>query len=222
MRLTAPLDEPPSTEDRVPAPTTDPADDTRPGETPAPPIRSAHPLYTVDLDQRITYWDDRACSEIAGRDEALGRRCYEVLPGLDPRNGRCRPNCAVIVAARQGHAANDFEVWGAHEDGTPQARRVSILLQPGDTPGEIGVVHLVRCGTPAPAPRCEASATPVLTERQLAVLRLLAEGRTPQEIACTLAIRLVTVRNHAQAAMDRLSARTRLEAVLLATRAGLL
>lgn len=190
-------------------------------EVPAPPIQAAHPLYAVDLDQRITYWDDRACSEIAGREEALGKRCYEVLPGLDPRNSRCRPNCAVIAMARQGNVAPDFDVWSAHDDGTPHARRVSILLQPGTAPGDTSVVHLVRCGTASAAPRCEPSA-PALTERQVAVLRLLAEGKTPQEIASALSIRLVTVRNHAQAAMDRLGARTRLEAVLFATRAGIL
>ena len=45
---------------------------------------------------------------------------------------------------------------------------------------------------------------------------------SPRDIARTLDVSPVTVRNHIQTAMERLGAHTRLEAVMLASRAGLL
>lgn len=61
-----------------------------------------------------------------------------------------------------------------------------------------------------------------LTDRQRDILARLAAGEAPREIAQVLGLSAVTVRNHIQAAMERLGARNRLEAVLTATNAGLL
>ena len=61
-----------------------------------------------------------------------------------------------------------------------------------------------------------------ITPRQVAALRLLTEGCSLEEIASVMEVRPITVRNHIQAAMDRLGARTRLEAVLAAINRGLL
>lgn len=201
---------------------------------------SAHALYAVDLDQRITYWDDRAVDEIAPPEEALGRHCYEVLPSIDQRNAsRCRPNCEVIRMARAGMAAPDFEVWGRIRGAASRSVDISILLLPGRGPDETRVLHVVRCrtddsvecgqsgacGRAATTPRSVGSdhasdAVPVpLTARQAEVLSLLARGLTASEIAAMLGVRPVTVRNHIQGAMERLGAHSRLEAVLTATRA---
>jgi DNA-binding NarL/FixJ family response regulator len=60
-----------------------------------------------------------------------------------------------------------------------------------------------------------------LTGRQLDVLALLADGRSTREIAQTLGISITTVRNHVASLMRTLGAHTRLEAVMMASRAGL-
>jgi len=204
------------------------------------------PLYAVDLDQRVIYWDERTASSIAAPDDAVGRHCYEVLPNLDPRNGRrCRPNCQVIQMARAGQAAPDFEVWGAFDGEVSRRRDISILLHTDTELGEMAVVHLVRTppGDDARCPAPEGSALaalaeqlprngtcvspdpgdgPSLTRRQRETLRLLASGRDAAAIADELGLRPVTVRNHIQSAMERLGARSRLEAVLRAAEAGLL
>jgi DNA-binding CsgD family transcriptional regulator len=69
-------------------------------------------------------------------------------------------------------------------------------------------------GAPAPAP--------ALTERHRQVLAALAVGEPVDAIARRLGLSTVTVRNHVQAAMERLGAHSRLEAVLTAVAQGLL
>ncbi|MFN8639089.1 MAG: LuxR C-terminal-related transcriptional regulator [Dehalococcoidia bacterium] len=202
-------------------------------------------LYAVDLDQRVVRWTESASDVLGPADDALGRRCYEMTAALDPRNAsRCRPNCAVITAARHGRAHPDFEVYLPPCAGVERGR-VSVMLAPPQQPGRSPLVlHMVQ---PVEAEPChdgpgelraklhEAVSRvdcdeihvavedgAVLTDRQRDILARLAAGEPPREIARLLGVSAVTVRNHIQAAMDRLGAHSRLEAVLAATNAGLL
>jgi DNA-binding NarL/FixJ family response regulator len=61
-----------------------------------------------------------------------------------------------------------------------------------------------------------------LTQRELEVLHLMAEGLGTQAIAERLVVAVPTVRNHAQRILAKLEVHTRLEAVALASRRGLL
>lgn len=61
-----------------------------------------------------------------------------------------------------------------------------------------------------------------LTERELDVLRLLAEGLPHEEIGRRLGIGSETVRTHVRKASDRLGASTRTQAVATALRLGLI
>ena len=61
-----------------------------------------------------------------------------------------------------------------------------------------------------------------LTDRESAVLRLLAEGRSNAAIAKELIISVNTVRNHVQGVLTKLGAHSKLEAVAKARAAGLL
>jgi DNA-binding NarL/FixJ family response regulator len=61
-----------------------------------------------------------------------------------------------------------------------------------------------------------------LTARETEVLRLLAEGLSNQAIAKALDIRLATVRNHVQSVIEKLHAHSKLEAVAVALRMGLI
>lgn len=61
-----------------------------------------------------------------------------------------------------------------------------------------------------------------LTSRQIEILRLLAATRSTSEIARSLYLSEATVRNHVGAILQRLGARTRLEAVVEGMRLGLL
>jgi len=198
-------------------------------------------LVAVDMEQRVVRCSDRTNQIFACAEDIVGRRCYEVMTSLDPRNADlCRPNCAVMVAARRGLAFPDFAVWAGDGDGDV-ASDVSILLHDGECDDDRVALHYVRRpaastrrGAAAPGHVCAAlgmlsdgrerdtAAHVRLTARQLQVLTRLAAGLSPAEIAEELELRPVTVRNHLQAAMERLGARTRLEAVLTAARSGLL
>jgi DNA-binding NarL/FixJ family response regulator len=61
-----------------------------------------------------------------------------------------------------------------------------------------------------------------LTERELEVLRLLGRGASTDEIVDALNISVHTVRNHIRNILTKLNARSRLEAVTVATRIGVL
>jgi DNA-binding NarL/FixJ family response regulator len=67
------------------------------------------------------------------------------------------------------------------------------------------------------APRAET-----LTQRELDVLRLLAEGLQHEQIGSRLGITAETVRSHVRKASDRLGATTRTQAVATALRLGLI
>ena len=60
-----------------------------------------------------------------------------------------------------------------------------------------------------------------LTPRETEVLELMAEGATNDEVADRLFISRNTVRNHVQNILTKLGAHSRLEAVVIATRTGL-
>ena len=61
---------------------------------------------------------------------------------------------------------------------------------------------------------------PALTPRQHEILRLLTEGRSNEDIARVLGLSRTTVRNHTSGLYARLGVRSRLEAVAVARRIG--
>lgn len=62
----------------------------------------------------------------------------------------------------------------------------------------------------------------LLTRRELEVLKLLAGGLSNANIAAKLSISPVTARNHVTSIIEKLGANTRLQAVIIASRMGLL
>jgi DNA-binding NarL/FixJ family response regulator len=68
----------------------------------------------------------------------------------------------------------------------------------------------------------QGSEAPVLTLRERSVLGLFAEGRTYADVADRLSLSVHTVRNHAQRVLVKLGAHSKLEAVAIARRIGLL
>ena len=73
-----------------------------------------------------------------------------------------------------------------------------------------------------PALQRDGAPSGKLTERELDVLRLLAEGLQHEEIGRRLGISSETVRTHLRKASDRLGATTRTQAVATALRLGLI
>ena len=82
----------------------------------------------------------------------------------------------------------------------PQAANVGAVQPHLDCPGQ---------------PRSE------LTSRELEVLRLMASGLTNRDIAAQLYLSVNTIRGHVQHILDKLGAHSKLEAVAIAARQGL-
>jgi DNA-binding NarL/FixJ family response regulator len=104
-------------------------------------------------------------------------------------------------------------------DGRAVPREViAAPLRDGDTVGVFGVT----ARADPEEPHDSATAGDLgLTERQLEVLKLLAAGKSTKQIADELSVTKTTVRNHIARILARLEVHTRVQAVLLASRAGL-
>lgn len=137
---------------------------------------------------------------------------------------RLRPAARVIVVS----AASDYRsVIRALEAGA-----AGYLLKDQDLDDLVAAVRTVRSGGQALAPAllphlvsrlAEAPGSAQnLTRREVEVLQLLAEGCSTKQLADTLGLSLNTVRNHVQSAISRLGAHSKLEAVSIAIRQGLI
>jgi PAS domain S-box-containing protein len=114
-----------------------------------------------------------------------------------------------------------YEVMGRHKHGTPVPLQVCSepLVEGGRIVGTRGIVHVA--GDRAALPG-ESASRVSLTPRQLAVLRLLAEGLSTRAIADELSISPETARNHIRRILIELGCHSRLEAVVVGRRIGLL
>ena len=72
------------------------------------------------------------------------------------------------------------------------------------------------------SPEMESSLLHTLSEREIDVLRLLAQGKTNTEIADTLTLTRGTVRNYVSAILAKLNVEDRTQAALIAVKHGLL
>lgn len=149
------------------------------------------------------------------------------MPGLTgvevaSRAARSAPDTAVILYTGYGDRALltqalDVGVRGFVLKEAPLAdlvRAVEMVSR-----GEV-YVDPVLAGFLATADVTEA--LPALTKREREVLRLLADGRTNEEIGKELFLSPETIRTHVQKAMRKLEADTRTQAVALALRQSLI
>lgn len=114
----------------------------------------------------------------------------------------------------------DFGTRFVDRDGNERYARGQHLPLTED--GRVVAVLVLAWESRAPVARRNRTSPPQLTPRQLEVLELLAAGRSTVEIADTLDLAHPTVRNHVRDLLAQLDAHTRIEAVAIAQRAGLL
>jgi PAS domain S-box-containing protein len=204
----------------------------------------ASPEATVVIDDAglIVSWND-AAERLLGRPaaDALGRHCHEVMHGLTPAGAPlCGPDCAVIALCRQGTAPRRFEMVARRPDGSEVWLDVTTVTIEDERPLAVhvlsesvsakrlaGVAAEVarRLTEAAPERRADEAAlqriNEALTPREIEVLRLLAAGVGTDDIARRLSLSRSTVRNHVQNILPKLDVHTRVEAVVLALKSGL-
>jgi DNA-binding CsgD family transcriptional regulator/tetratricopeptide (TPR) repeat protein len=188
--------------------------------TAAPAVTEAYELArrfgTVAVRAELAYWMGRVGQPVGG--EGLAHP-YALLA-----DGRWQEAAEQWAAAgyRYEHAAALAESPHAEDqlaalailDGLgaePRARQVRSRLK------TLGVSRIPR--GPVPTTRVNPAG---LTERQVQVVRLLAEGLTNAEIAAQLVLSVRTVDSHVAAALEKLGTRSRREAAARAAQLGLL
>ena len=195
-------------------------------------------VYAVTLDQEIVFWN-RGAEEILGHspDEVLGRRCYEVLAGTrgDSLVPACINGCPSMGAIRSREIPRTIEANLLHATGDRIRASVTPMVVAGDEENAPVLIHLFQGAAAAssadgavdgasdgPAEERRPARRGRLAPRELEVLRLVARGRSTQQIADELEISPHTVRNHVRHFRRKLDARTKLDAVLTAMRLGIL
>ncbi|HKP18858.1 MAG TPA: LuxR C-terminal-related transcriptional regulator [Gaiellaceae bacterium] len=168
--------------------------------------------YTADCHGRIT-WVSPTVGKLFGYTprEIVGKEPELFVPS--DALGRARDQLERKLSGST--QLTIYELTALAKDGSRVA--VQIVSAPLLADGKIVGVRGLALRRRAPAP-----AQPVLTPRQFEVLHLLADGRATTAIAAELGISEETARNHIRAVLGALSARSRLEAVATARRAGLL
>ena len=208
--------------------------------------RSGEAVFAVDSAQRIILWN-KACERLLGRParSAVGKACYDILCGRDVNgNIYCHRNCAVAYQAREmkDEPVRNFTLAAKTGDGRKKRISTSMFAIPSYHPALNTLVHVLReangATPPREASRPEPAAPPadseplspvtlsggetvVLTGREKEILKCLAEGMGTGAIAKKLFIATVTVRNHVQSILHKLDVHTKVAAVVLAYRHGL-
>ena len=174
------------------------------------------PASLHDVDGRFLHLNaagERASGFTSAK--MLGRSLTEPVP----------PPARAAVAAQFRRAVEsgeptDFETVFVDGNGDVRGVRAQHLpLLEGDA--VVGVLILAYDVRQPVDPRKLGGGTK-LTRRQHEILELVAAGRSTAEIAAELSLSVETVRNHLRRLMHELDAHTRVEAVAVAQRLGLL
>lgn len=185
-------------------------------------------------------------------DEVLGKSCSDLLGGRDPSGHLvCHKGCRTQVMARRGMPAPTYDLVTRTKDGREIWLNMTTVVVPANRKDLVTVVHIFRDVSrlkeveqfvqqllshvarlswpyelepvPEPTPLNASLDHPQeLTVREVEVLRLLALGTSTKAIAEKLCISPSTVKNHTQNILAKLKVHSRLEAVTLAFRYGLL
>ncbi|HET7555305.1 MAG TPA: PAS domain-containing protein [Gaiellaceae bacterium] len=169
----------------------------------------AAPAYVIDREGRFR-WVNQAYVEIFG-----DRRGHPFVDYVAPEHRqKARTNFARKVV---GKTTTIFDLNVLDSEG----ERVTLRITSAPLRQEGKIIGIFGIGIPLPQASVPArSVLDELTPRQQEVLRLLAEGLETPEIAQRLGVAEETARNHIRALLRATGAHSRLEAVLMGMRLG--
>jgi PAS domain S-box-containing protein len=204
--------------------------------------------FVTDENQRIIFWN-QAATQITGYpyEEASGLPCYELLEGRDDQDRLfCVEHCPITTAALRDWAVKDYDILISNKSDQVRWINLSTLTFPANGDVSKLILHSFRDVTrkkqfeqlishilkvagdlqnrdPPRAPFPAANGQPAedLTNRELEVLSLLAQGFSTDRIARSLFISPSTARNHIRNILEKFQVHSRLEAVVQAYKHGL-
>jgi len=214
-------------------------------------VHTGDGVFAVDRHHRIIQWNLAAKVLLGySAQEVLGKYCHDVIQGRDS-NGVliCNKQCSHFKAAKSLRRLSNENLCARSKNGTDvwinvttlsvfsQRRKLSALAhffrKVDDNTGhpvrekELAVPEAK--SVPGFASQTEshrrndernAKSVP-LTGREYEVLCLLAEGTSTKIISERLYVSRITVKNHVQSILKKLQVHSRVEAIVLAFRRGL-
>lgn len=203
--------------------------------------------FVVDQSGLIRFWNTTA-EQLLGfsADDARHSACCALLAGCDSSGAPvCARDCPVIESSRHNSSISCFDLQVSTASGERKWVNMSVIV--ARTRNERLLVHLMRdidarhelesmtmeivrqiaglTGLEAEQILHRARArppAPSLTTQEIRILQLLCRGFSTAAMGRELEVSPTTVRNHVQNILRKLGAHTRLEAVMCATRAGLI
>lgn len=205
---------------------------------------TADAAFGVSEIGEIRSWN-RAAEKLFGHraSQVIGKCCHDVLKGQGVLGTPvCLGRCSVQQQAADGRDVSDFDLYVSTATGEHVWVNVSTLFFHDSRRGQRLIVHLARdiserkrkedllarfvgsAREVAMAAEGAAHAAPVsrLSDQEIRILRLFADGNNSSEIARTLGITLPTLRNHLHGINEKLRTHNRLEAVMHAIKRGLI
>jgi len=205
---------------------------------------TADAAFSVDEQGLIRSWN-RAAEKLFGYpgQKVLDHPCSTLFQGRGPMgNTVCCEDCSVLECAHAKREVSNYDLEVLARGGQRLWVNVSILIFFDDRTKRRMVVHLARDITSrkqkedlaaevvgaarrlSALSNVSAPAPPVspLSQQERRVLALLAEGKSPADIARLLRITSRTLRNHISNAGRKLGTRSRLETVIHASRRNLI
>ncbi|MDP6049535.1 MAG: LuxR C-terminal-related transcriptional regulator [SAR202 cluster bacterium] len=193
-------------------------------------------VFSVSTDRKITYWGGRA-EQLTGYSsrEAVGRGCYERLCLVECNIGACERLCAPVENSIRKRPTRSFDVMWKRKNKSIGRFNVTILFSKGGGK-DAETVHIFRDVSETRALDYTSgndysdgvnNRNPLLmkshlTRREDQALKLLASGLQTKEIASLMGLQTVTARNYIISLKDKLGAGSRVEAVVIAIKSGLI
>lgn len=205
---------------------------------------TADAAFTVDEQGVICSWN-RAAEKLFGysASSVLQKSCADLFEGRGTLgNIVCKDDCNVLQCAAGHRTIDNYDLEVKSRNGSRLWVNISIIVYQDPRLKRRLQIHLARDITArkkreeltekvleatkelvtlpkAPAAPGEAF---TLSAQETRVLRLLSEGKTPEEVARVLKISSRTLRNHLHHANQKLGTDSRLAAVIHAAKRGLI
>lgn len=200
--------------------------------------------FAADLQGEIRTWN-KAAEKLFGcpASYAIGKPCAEIVGGkIAPSIPVCYEFCDILECVRTGREVSNYDMEVITSTGQPVWVNVSLLVASNERTDHRWAVHFMRDITDKKnAARLtekmlrlakdlvsgtqEANGMPPispLTPQETGILRLLAGGKNTSEIVAELKISTRTLRNHISNINQKLHTTGRIEAVMQASKRGLI